>query len=66
MTRYKARLEALAATLDPPREPAYILVRTDDDEAEAVAQYRAAHDWPDDGAHPVIVTRIDPRDLALL
>ncbi len=66
MTRYKARLDALAATLNPPRKPAYILVRTDGDEAAAVAQYRAVHDWPDDGAHPVTVMRIDPSDLALL
>ena len=66
MTRYSARLDALAATLNPPHNPAYILVRTDDDEAEAIARFRAVNDWPDDGAHPVTILRIDPRDLGLL
>lgn len=66
MTRYSARLEALTSALNPPREAALCLVPTGDDEAAVVARFRAANDWPDDGAHPVTIFRIDPRDLGLL
>lgn len=66
MTRYSARLEALAATLTPPQAAAYCFVLTGDDEAAAVARFRAAREWPDDGTHPVTVIRYLPGDLDVL
>ena len=55
---HKARLEKLEAALSPERMARVCLVFGEDNATEAVAQFRAANDWPDDGRHPVTVIQI--------
>lgn len=58
---HKARLEKLEAALLPERAArACLLFNVPDDDVDAaVARWRAANDWPDDGRHPIAVLRIE-------
>lgn len=56
---HKARLEKLEAALLPERAARACLVFGENNATEAVAQFRSANDWPDDGRHPVTVVRIE-------
>ena len=58
---HKTRLEKLEAALLPERTARACLLFDvpEDDVDSAVARWRAANDWPDDGRHPIAVLRIE-------
>lgn len=55
---YANRLDKLEATIEPERKAKCCTIFGDCDADEAIARFRAANDWPDDGRHPIAVLRI--------
>jgi hypothetical protein len=55
---YANRLDKLEATIEPEREPKCCIIWGDGDADDAIARFRAANDWPDDGRHPIAVLRV--------
>jgi hypothetical protein len=57
-SRLAARLDRVERIENPePRGPLEVYVWGNADEAEAVSAARLSRSWPDDGDHPVRVTR---------
>ena len=54
MNNYERRLERLENAI-APRGPRFIVVWGDQDKEQAIAAFRVANNWPDDGLHPVQV-----------
>jgi len=57
---YDARLSKLEAALVPERAPRVCVIWDvwEPDAAAAVARWREANDWPDDGRHPIALLHI--------
>ena len=55
---YMNRIERLEAALTAEQPARPIFIWSDEPTEVAVARYRAANNWPDDGRHPVVVRRI--------
>lgn len=41
--------------------PPTCVVWDDSDKEAAIARFRATHDWPDDGNHPLTVVAVGPK-----
>ena len=54
-----ARLDRIEAAITPKGEPLPCIVFDSDDEDAVVARFRAERNWPDDGAHPIRVLRVE-------
>lgn len=55
---YMNRIERLEAALTAEQPARPIFIWNEEPTEVAVARYRAANNWPDDGRHPVVVRRI--------
>ncbi len=55
---YERRIEALEAALLPERQARCCMLWNEADPVAAIARWRIAHDWPDDGRHPIVVPNL--------
>ena len=58
MSSYQHRLDRIERDISPQHQPQVCIVFGDADVDATVARFRAARDWPDDGAHPVQVMHV--------
>jgi hypothetical protein len=58
MHNYATRVTKLESTLMATQDERVCVVFGDADADTVVAQFRAANNWPDDGAHPVQVIHV--------